>query len=61
MKEVEQLYRDMGKAFRDLAPWQVYILTSCDYFEKLYGKRADRIRKLYNGMIPCNLYQYLKA
>ena len=51
----------MGKAFRDLAPWQVYILTSCDYFEKLYGKRADRIRKLYNGMIPCNLYQYLKA
>lgn len=59
MREVEQLYRDMGKAFSTLAPWQIYILTSCDYFERLYGKPADRIGKLYNGMIPCNLYQYL--
>ena len=29
-------------------------------FEKLYGAKADKVRRLYNGMIPCNLYQYFK-
>ena len=60
MREAEALYREMGKAFRALEPWQIYVLTSCDYFEKLYGRRADKVRKLYNGMIPCNLYQFFK-
>ena len=59
-REVERLYRDMGKAFSALAPWQIYILTSAENFQSLYGKRADKIRKLYNGMIPCSLYQYFK-
>ena len=59
-KEIEVLYREVGKNFASLAPWQVYILSSCFDFEGLYGKRADKVRKLYNGMIPCNLYQYFK-
>ncbi len=58
MADVEVLYKEIGEKFRSLAPWQVYVLTSHEGFEKLYGKRADKIRKLYNGMIPCNLYQY---
>lgn len=58
MSDVEILYREIGLKFRSFAPWQVYVLTSHEGFEKLYGKRADKIRKLYNGMIPCNLYQY---
>lgn len=58
--EAEQLYRDMGRAFASLAPWQIYIITSHPQFERFYGARADKIRKLYNGMIPCNLYQYFK-
>ena len=58
--EAESLYRDMGRAFARLSPWQIYILTSHPSFERLYGQRADKIRKLYNGMIPCNLYQYFK-
>lgn len=58
--EVEQLYTQIGRHFTTLAPWQVYILTSCEKFERLYGRRADKVRKLYNGMIPCNLYQYFK-
>ena len=37
-----------------------YVITSCDYFEKLYGRRADKTRKLYNGMLPCTLYQFFK-
>ena len=59
-QEVEQLYRELGVHFRSLAPWQVYVITSHDGFERLYGKRADKVRKLYNGMIPCYLYQYFK-
>ena len=58
--EVEALYRDIGKAFSAMAPWQVYILSSYFGFESYYGKYADKTRKLYNGMIPCNLYQYFK-
>lgn len=58
--EAEQLYRDMGRAFEGLSPWQIYIITSHPQFERHYGRRADKIRKLYNGMIPCNLYQYFK-
>lgn len=58
--EVEALYRSIGKAFDALSPWQIYVLTSAENFERLYGRRADKIRKLYNGMIPCRLYQYFK-
>ncbi len=54
----EQLYRELGEHFRSLAPWQVYVITSDPSFERFYGKRADRVRKLYNGMIPAYLYQY---
>ncbi len=60
VKEVERLYSEMGKVFEALAPWQIYVLTSAENFEKCYGRRADKVRKLYNGMIPCSLYQYFK-
>jgi putative N6-adenine-specific DNA methylase len=58
--EAEALYREMGMHFRSLAPWQVYVITSHPGFERFYGKRADKVRKLYNGMIPAYLYQYFK-
>lgn len=58
--EAEQLYRELGKHFRSLSPWQVYIITSHPSFERFYGCRADKVRKLYNGMLPCYLYQYFK-
>lgn len=59
-REAEQLYRDMGKNFARFEPWQIYILTSMESFERHYGRKADRVKRLYNGMIPCNLYQYYK-
>ncbi len=58
--EAEALYRDIGRHFRSLEPWQSYIITSHPEFERFYGKRADKVRKLYNGMIPCYLYQFFK-
>ncbi len=60
LTEAEALYKRLGEAFRAAAPWQVYVLTPCENFERLYGKRADKIKKLYNGMIPCRLYQFFK-
>ena len=59
-REVENLYRAMGKTFSALSPWQIYVLTSAENFQSCYGRRADKVRKLYNGMIPCSLYQYFK-
>ncbi len=60
LREAEALYREIGTHFRSLSPWQVYLITSHPAFERFYGKRADKVRKLYNGMIPCYLYQYFK-
>ena len=60
LSEAEELYRKMGKHFRSLEPWQAYIITSHKGFERLYGRSADKVRKLYNGMIPCYLYQFFK-
>ena len=60
-RQVEELYRAMGKTFGALEPWQIYVLTSAESFERLYGRRADKVRKLYNGMIPCYLYQFFKT
>ena len=59
-RQVESLYREIGKTFSRLSPWQIYVLTSHEGFERFYGRRADKKRKLYNGMIPCNLYQFFK-
>ncbi|MBQ8508615.1 MAG: class I SAM-dependent RNA methyltransferase [Clostridia bacterium] len=58
--EVQRLYRAMGQCFTRLAPWQVYILSSVGDFERLYGRRADKVRTLYNGMIKCGFYQYFR-
>lgn len=58
--EVETLYREMGRCFANFSPWQIYIITSHPQFEKLYGRRADKILRQYNGMIPCFLYEFFK-
>ncbi len=60
MKDAEKLYRSMGRCFDGFERWQIYVLTSCEYFEKLFYRRADKKRKLYNGTIPCILYQFFK-
>jgi len=60
ISEAENLYRAMGRHFKTLAPWQIYVITSHKEFERFYAKRADKVKKLYNGMIPCYLYQFFK-
>lgn len=57
-KGVEALYREMRQVFNKLDTWSFYILTAYPRFESIYGKPADRRRKLYNGRLECQLYQY---
>lgn len=57
-EEVEQIYRDLGTKFKELDTWSSYIITSDESFEKHYGKGADKKRKLYNGRIKVEYYQF---
>jgi putative N6-adenine-specific DNA methylase len=57
-KEVERMYQEMGKAFEKLDTWSVYIMTSHENFEQCYGKQATKKRKLFNGFIRTDYYQY---
>lgn len=55
---VEKMYREMGQAFAELDTWSIYILTSHPDFENLFGKPATKKRKLFNGFIRTDFYQY---
>jgi len=59
-ERAEELYKEMGKAFLPHIKWRFYIITPDEYFERYFGKKADKKRKLYNGMMKCDLYQYFK-
>lgn len=56
--EVKKLYQEMGEVFNRDKTWSSYVITSCEDFEKLYGRKADRKRKLYNGNIKTDYYQF---
>jgi putative N6-adenine-specific DNA methylase len=58
IREAERLYGEMRRVFGTLQTWSFYILTSHPRFEQIFGRLADKKRKLYNGRIQCNLYQY---
>ena len=57
----EELYRDMGRVFHARHGWSYSIISPSETFEKSFGRKADKRRKLYNGMIKCDLYMYFKG
>lgn len=57
-REVEALYQVFGGLSRGLSTWSLYFLTAHPKFETLFGRRADRRRKLYNAKIACTYFQY---
>lgn len=58
-QEAEALYRMFGGVYRAVPPkWRVLVITSHPEFERFFGRKADKKRKLYNGMIKCDLYQF---
>ncbi len=58
-KALPALYREIGEAFDRLDSWSEYVITSYDQAEKYIGRKADKNRKIYNGMIKTYLYQFL--
>ena len=58
-REAEELYRAFGRAVCTLPEgWRVSVLSSHTEFERTFGRTADKKRKLYNGMLKCDLFQY---
>lgn len=57
-REAEKLYREMREVFAPLTHWDKNIITSHKDFERIYGKKADKRRKLSNGGMTCTLYRY---
>ncbi|MFS0591688.1 class I SAM-dependent RNA methyltransferase [Cytobacillus horneckiae] len=55
---VQQMYKEMGAAFSTLDTWSIYMLTSDEQFETFFGKPATKKRKLFNGFIKTDYYQY---
>ena len=55
------LVRDVGKTLAENVPsWQLYFISDNMEFERDFGRRADKKRPLYNGMLKCALYQYFR-
>lgn len=53
------LYRQIGNAYAGLDAWSLYMITSYEDAERYIGRRADKNRKIYNGMIKTYFYQFL--
>lgn len=60
IKDAERLYKRLGERLDPSRERSCYIITPHEEFEKFFGKKADKRRKLYNGMIKCQLYMYFK-
>lgn len=58
-KDLPELYRAFGESFRKLDSWSVYMITSYEEAERYVGRKADKNRKIYNGMLKTYFYQYL--
>ncbi len=60
-EEAAALYTTFGEVYRTIPPkWRVLVLSSHPEFEKHFGRKAGKTRKLYNGMIKCSLYQFTR-
>ena len=57
-ESVRELYRQMGEIYRPMTTWSKYILTADLEFETYYGQKATKRRKLYNGALRTDLFQY---
>ncbi len=58
-KDLPELYTQIGEAYRNLDSWSMYLITSYEDAEKYIGRKADKNRKIYNGMIKTYFYQFM--
>ena len=61
VQAAENIYRTMGRVFTPKRGWSYAVISPDEQFETCFGRRADKKRKLYNGMIKCNYYMYYKS
>ena len=61
ISQAEELYKAMGRVFTPQRGWSYSVICPSETFEKSFGRKADKRRKLYNGMIKCDLYMYYKG
>ena len=57
--EVKKLTQELGQTYGSLDNWSCFVISSFEEFERYFGKPADKKRKLYNGRVECNYYQYI--
>ena len=58
-KNLPALYREIGEAFQRLDSWSEYVITAYEEAEKYIGRKADKNRKIYNGMMKTYFYQFI--
>ena len=58
-EDMPALYREIGEAFSHLDSWSFYLITAFDHAERYLGRKADKNRKIYNGMMKTYFYQYM--
>lgn len=58
-EQLSQLYRELGGRYRALDSWSLYLITSYEEAERDLGRKADKNRKIYNGMMKTYFYQYM--
>ena len=59
--EARKALSELGKNYKKFRDWSAFVITSDEEFERFFGKKADKKRKLYNAKKQCNLYQYFKT
>lgn len=57
-KDLPVLYKEFGESFKRLDTWSAYMITSYEEAEKYFGRKADKNRKIYNGMLKTYFYQF---
>ncbi|MBR6939948.1 MAG: class I SAM-dependent RNA methyltransferase [Clostridia bacterium] len=60
IEQCEMLYKEMGRVFERKHGWSYSVICPDEEFETAFGRKADKRRKLYNGMIKCQVYMYFK-
>ena len=58
-ENLPELYRQIGEMYRGLDAWSMYLITSYEQAQQYIGRKADKNRKIYNGMLKTYFYQFL--
>jgi putative N6-adenine-specific DNA methylase len=60
-KNMSKLYKEIGEVYRSLDDWSMFLITGFEDAEKYIGRKADKNRKIYNGMMQTRFYSYMGA